>query len=112
MVDPALNECFDAIEPWDTEETSGTAVPLDELADNQGGIILKVIAGRNALMRLCNLGLTPKAWIQKLHSAPMGGPVEIRVRDTLLAIGRGLARQILVSVGGDDDGELLRPSPA
>jgi len=71
-------------------------IPLDILVQNQEAIVVRINAGQNALTRLCHLGLTPGVLVKKIASAPFFGPIEIRVRDTLLAIGRGLARKVLV----------------
>ncbi len=98
MVVKTPNNCFDAEESWGSEKIAGNTIPLDELRDNQDGRIVKVGTNNKALTRLCHLGLTPGTQVRKVESAPFGGPIKIRVRGTLLAIGRGLARQILVSV--------------
>ncbi len=98
MVVETPNNCFDAEESWGSEEIAGNTIPLDELRDNQGGRIVKVGTNNKSLTRLCHLGLTPGTQVRKVESAPFGGPIKIRLRGTLLAIGRGLAKQILVSV--------------
>ena len=90
--------CFDAEESWESETIVANAIPLDKLKTGQDGIIVKVRTNTTSLTRLCHLGLTPGVHVRKIDSAPFGGPVKIRVRDTLLAIGRGLAQNILVSV--------------
>jgi len=71
-------------------------VPLDILENKEEATIVIINAGQNALTRLCHLGLTPGVTVKKITGAPFQGPIEIRVRDTLLAIGRGLARKVLV----------------
>nr|MDO8119523.1 FeoA family protein [Candidatus Sigynarchaeota archaeon] len=73
-----------------------TIIPLDILEDKQEATIVRIDAGQTALTRLCHLGLTPGVIVKKITGAPFQGPIEIRVRDTLLAIGRGLARKVLV----------------
>jgi len=90
--------CFFAEESWESEANVVNAIPLDALKDNQSGIIVKVRTNDTSMTRLCHLGLTPGVHVRKIDSAPFGGPVKFRVRDTLLAIGRGLAKNILVSV--------------
>jgi len=44
------------------------------------------------------MGLTPGTKIMIMKSAPFHGPIEIYVRGSRLAIGRGMAERILVSV--------------
>jgi len=48
--------------------------------------------------RLEDMGLTPGTKIMVVKSAPFHGPIEIYVRGSRLAIGRGMADRILVSV--------------
>jgi len=48
--------------------------------------------------RLEDMGLTPGTKIMVVKSAPFHGPIEIHVRGSRLAIGRGMAERILVSV--------------
>lgn len=44
------------------------------------------------------MGLTPGTKIIMVKSAPFRGPIEIYVRGSRLAIGRGMAERILVKV--------------
>ncbi len=48
--------------------------------------------------RLCDLGLTPGTKVTVVKSAPFNGPLEVSVRGSRLAIGRGMASRILVDV--------------
>jgi len=48
--------------------------------------------------RLTDLGLTPGINVTVVKSAPFNGPLEICVRNSRLAIGRGMASRILVEV--------------
>jgi Fe2+ transport system protein FeoA len=48
------------------------------------------------IRRLNDLGLTPGTEITVIKSAPFNGPLEICVRGSRLAIGRGMASRILV----------------
>jgi len=48
--------------------------------------------------RLNDLGLTPGTKVTVIKSAPFNGPLEVSVRGSLLAIGRGMAGRILVDV--------------
>ena len=53
---------------------------LDQLKPGEGGIILTV-GGEGALRRhLLDMGLTPKTHVSVRKVAPMGDPIEIRVR--------------------------------
>ena len=46
--------------------------------------------------RLNDLGLTPGTKVTVVKSAPFNGPLEVSVRGSRLAIGRGMASRILV----------------
>ena len=48
--------------------------------------------------RLSDLGLTPGTQVTVVKSAPFNGPLEVSVRGSRLAIGRGMANRILVDV--------------
>lgn len=48
--------------------------------------------------RLSDLGLTPGTKVTLVKSAPFHGPLEVSVRGSRLAIGRGMASRILVDV--------------
>jgi len=48
--------------------------------------------------RLSDLGLTPGTPVTMVKSAPFNGPLEVSVRGSRLAIGRGMASRILVDV--------------
>jgi Fe2+ transport system protein FeoA len=48
--------------------------------------------------RLTDLGLTPGTNVTVVKSAPFNGPLEVCVRGSRLAIGRGMASRILVDV--------------
>jgi Fe2+ transport system protein FeoA len=44
------------------------------------------------------MGLTPGTRVTVVKSAPFHGPIELQVRGSRLAIGRGMAKRILVRV--------------
>jgi len=48
--------------------------------------------------RLTDLGLTPGTKVTVVKSAPFNGPLEIFVRGSRLAVGRGMASRIFVDV--------------
>ena len=48
--------------------------------------------------RLSDLGLTPGTEVKVVKSAPFNGPLEVCVRGSRLAIGRGMSSRILVDV--------------
>jgi len=71
-------------------------LPLCSIRPGQRAIVRFVRGGRMAVKRLCDLGVTTGTQIQLKNCAPLGGPVEITVRGSTLAIGHGLASKIFV----------------
>ena len=66
--------------------------------------LVRIAAGRKLVHRLTELGLTPGVVFEVLHDH--GGPLLLAVRNSRLALGRGMASKILVEVAwgvpGDD----------
>jgi ferrous iron transport protein A len=80
---------------------------LSQLRPGETGVIVSIQALTNHRhhrhvwgfqRRLEDMGLTPGTRIMVVKSAPFHGPIEISVRGSRLAIGRGMADRILVSV--------------
>jgi DtxR family Mn-dependent transcriptional regulator len=72
---------------------------LHDLKPGQTGEIVSIDTGFHAKRRLEDMGLTPGTRIRVLRVASFGGPVEILVRGSRLALGKGMARRILIKVG-------------
>jgi Fe2+ transport system protein FeoA len=58
----------------------------------------KEFTTERCIKRLTDLGLTPGSEITVIQAAPFNGPLEITVRGSRLAIGRGMANKIYVDV--------------
>ncbi len=67
---------------------------LDELPPGRRARVVRIEAGTRALRRLVEMGLTPGTVVEVV--ADYGGPILVRVRGTVIAIGRGMARKVLV----------------
>ena len=72
------------------------AISILDLKPGQRGIIVSLRGNQKIVQRLADLGLTPETTIHILRTAPLNGPIEIAVRGSRLAIGREIARNILV----------------
>ncbi len=73
------------------------AVPLSEIDPGHSAVICEVSDHDAALLRyLGDLGLYPQERIQVLSVAPFEGPLMVRVDDQEHALGRDVARYILV----------------
>ncbi len=73
-------------------------VALSELKDGQSGKISFIRGGHNVLQRLLDMGLTPSTKITLLKAAPFDGPIQILVRGSKLALGRGIASKVFVEL--------------
>jgi Fe2+ transport system protein FeoA len=79
-------------------------VPLTALRDGETGTVTSIKSGRGRgrgrgwgfEKRLMDMGLTPGTRVTVVKSAPFHGPVEILVRGSRLALGRGMAERIFV----------------
>jgi ferrous iron transport protein A len=76
---------------------------LTELNLGEKGMIVAVQGGRGLQARLRNLGLAEGQALRKLSALAWGGPVVVEVKRTQIAIGRGMARRILVRCQNDEE---------
>ncbi len=58
--------------------------------------IVAIDAGKGAERNLHSLGLHPGNIVSVVRKSQMGGPIVIEIRSTEIAIGRGLAKKIVV----------------
>ena len=79
-----------------TEDTRKYTI-LD-LKDGQSGKISFIRGGHNVLQRLLDMGLTPSTKITLMKAAPFEGPIQISVRGSKLALGRGIASKVFVEI--------------
>ena len=71
---------------------------VDDLRIDQLGVITECLADNTALGRLSEMGLIPGATVRLVRRALFGGPLEVQVGQTHLALRRQLARAVLVDV--------------
>ena len=76
-------------------------VPLTALAEGQRGEVVFVLGGRGAVRRLWDMGVTPGTEVIVAKKAPFMGPIEVIVRGTTLALGRGIASKVFVKPRGE-----------
>jgi len=86
---------------------NGLKTPLTTLKAGETGIIVSITpnpggrgwghgGGHGFVKRLMDMGLTPGTQVEISKTAPFHGPVEVIVRGSRLALGRGMAERILV----------------
>jgi len=71
-------------------------LPLAEMRTGQTGTVVGVMGGHGLIRRLDALGIRPGRKVTKLSSTLFSGPVILRVNNTQVAVGFGMARKIIV----------------
>lgn len=75
---------------------NGNLIPIVSLKNNQEGKVSFIRGNYKVMRRLLDMGVTIGAFISVIKVAPLGGPVEVAVRGSKLAIGRDIARNVFV----------------
>jgi Fe2+ transport system protein FeoA len=86
------------------KQVGDSKLPLSTLMDGETGIITSISTGhgkghgksRGLRRRLMDMGLTPGTEVKVVKTTPFHGPLEITVRGSRLALGRGIAKRIFV----------------
>ncbi|RLE60539.1 MAG: ferrous iron transport protein A [Thermoprotei archaeon] len=72
-------------------------MPLSMLSEGESGIVVDIEGGRGLIRRLLELGFTPGTRVKVLKVSPPG-PLLVEVRESRIALGRGVAMKVLVEV--------------
>lgn len=78
----------------DEREEAKYTVPLSSLPAGSRARVVDIRGGYGFRRRLFEMGLTPNTVVEVLANS--WGPILVRVRGTVIAIGRGMAHKILV----------------
>lgn len=73
-------------------------IPVIELEEHQKAKVCFIKGDYKVIRRLLDMGITTDATISLIKLAPLNGPVEVAVRGSKLALGRGIASNIFVEV--------------
>jgi len=73
----------------------GSDIVLTQAVIGQPLLLVKIDGGKDVTRRLIELGLTPGVKLRLIQDS--GGPVILAVRDSRIALGRGMANKIIVS---------------
>lgn len=73
-------------------------MPLTKMEAGQNGIIVGVSGGHGMVRRLEALGIRPGKKITKVSTMLFRGPVTVRVDNSQVAIGFGMASRVMVEV--------------
>jgi len=75
-------------------------IPLAMLPENKEAVVVEVNGGMGLTRRLSEMGFTYGSKVKVLHSTPPG-PILVIVRGSRIALGRGAAMKIIVSLEGN-----------
>jgi len=78
----------------------GNSLSLVDLKERNKGRVVSIRGNHKVIRRLLDMGITPNATVKIIKVAPLGGPVEISVRDSNLALGRSIASNVFVELTG------------
>lgn len=77
---------------------SQNLVSITDLKEHDMGKVTFVRGDHKALRRLLDMGLTPGTMISVVRVGPLNGPMEVEVRGSKLALGRGIACNVFVEI--------------
>lgn len=98
--DKDVESCVECIEKGGpTRRRDKELVSLTQLQKGEKGTVRFLRGGRGVVRRLSDMGLTRNTKITVNKTAPFRGAIEICVRGTNLALGRGVASKIFVEKG-------------
>ncbi len=73
-------------------------VDLTQLQGGESGVVVDIQGGYGLTRRLESLGIRVGKKVTKVSSQLMRGPVTVRIDNSEVAIGFGMARKILVEI--------------
>ncbi len=82
---------------------------LSNMKSDEEGVVTFIRNDKKARQRLLDMGLTRGANLRVVNAAPFRGPLEVAIRGTILAIGRGLAEKVFVEI--DESDLTYKPHP-
>lgn len=80
------------------DKSQKSPLPLTQMKAGQSGTVVKILGGFGATRRLEALGIRVGKKITKISAMFMRGPITVKVGQTSLAIGHGLAHKVMVEV--------------
>ena len=70
---------------------------LDRLEPGESGVVLRLDGDPGAIRRLMELGIVPGTPVEVIRLAPLGDPIELRLREIHLSLRRAEAAFIHVA---------------
>ncbi len=72
--------------------------PLSDLKPGEGGVISKVGGSGQTHRRILDMGVVPRAVIEVVRVAPLGDPIEVKIKGYHLSLRKEEAANIYVEV--------------
>ncbi len=113
LIPPCPLDIDDCVE-CESERGGGPLKLLTELSNlkpGERGNVSFIRGGTRACQRLLDMGLTKGTEVIVLNAAPFQGPIEVSVRGTSLALGRGLAEKVFIEVDNGQPGHMHPHGP-
>ncbi len=76
-------------------------IDLTQLPEGKKAIVIDIVGGFSLTQRLENLGIRVGTKITKVSSQLIGGPIVVKVFNSTVAIGFGMAKKIIVKLEKD-----------
>ena len=73
-------------------------IDLTQLKEGENGLVMEIQGGYGLNRRLESLGIRVGKRVTKVSSQLMRGPVTLRVDNSQIALGYGLAKKIIVKI--------------
>jgi len=93
-----VEDCDQCAAVREGEPNFNLITELSNLKPGEEGEVAFMRGGTAACQRLLDMGLTRGTRVRVVNAAPFKGPLEIAVRGSILALGRGLAEHVFVGV--------------
>jgi len=82
----------------DRNMDEGKHMTLAEMDAGQQGTIIQVEGGHRLTHRLASMGVRPGKIVTKVSSMVIRGPVTIKIDNSQIALGRGMANKIYIEL--------------
>ena len=78
--------------------------PLDEVESKRTARVMMIDGGEGVRSHLNVLGIHIGDWVEVDVRAPFRGPILVKVHGSRVALGRGIARKVMVETNGQRPG--------
>jgi DtxR family Mn-dependent transcriptional regulator len=91
-----IEDCIEDLKKKESSEAARKVIGLDKLKPGRKGKIVKIAGGNGNGKRIVEMGVTPGTLIEVERVAPLGDPIQVKVRGYHLSLRRDEANRISV----------------